>query len=395
MIQDTHRLRRSILALLDNSPSKTLSYENITKMFPRQSSGELRTNIYALVRLGFAKRKEGSSQTPQDALFTVVNDPQEISPTKSALLYGKLEVSSTYSYQDIFDLGIDLGFNRGEAISALQSLVKDEALIKVSRGRYVCQDLPPIFSPRVAVLHPDQKIVSVCPLRRAIWDNLPQNITALDDVEDQVLALSPSFNKVRFTKALRAMESQGSLLVSEGLILKGDSYSPLSDDVVYAHIKDLDEVTYEEIKSISIDNQPQNVIMTLRRRGALERITTGRYKVLPLPQYSTEEEVEECLSEEVAQEQTQDEVTVTTEWAVEVAEALANVDNAKSIYESLRGEAALKKEQVIQLRSKAEAFSRRADALEASYKQPLAIAEQKAMEARTSLSNILKQNGLI
>lgn len=378
MIQDTHRLRRSILALLNKSPSKTLSYENIAKMFPRSSSGELRTNINALVSLGFAKR--------QDVLFTLIEDnPNKIPATNSAILYKKLEVSSAYSYSDLFDLGVEEGFGRGECIGAIQSLVKDEGLRRVSRGRYVCQELPPIFSPRVAVLHPDQNFISVCPLRRAIWDNLPQDITELGSFEEQVVALSPEFNRKRFRKSLMAMEAQGSLMVNEGLILKGDTYNPLPDDLVYAHIKGLDEVTYEEIKSVSV-NQPQNVISTLRRHNAIERVTTGRYKVLPLPQYSTEE---------VTEEQTQDEVTVTTEWAVEVAQALANVDSAKNIYESLRSEAVLKMEQVSELRSKADAFSRRADALEASYKQPLADAEQKAMEARTSLSNILKQNGLI
>ncbi|MBD36087.1 MAG: hypothetical protein CL512_04900 [Actinobacteria bacterium] len=374
MIRDTHRLRRSILALLNTSPSKTLSYENITKMFPRSSSGELRTNIYALVRLGFAKR--------QDVQFTLI-DQDHSTATNSAVLYGELEVSATYTYTDLFEIGGHLGFTRGGCISAIQSLLNDEALRKVSRGRYVCQELPPIFSPRVAVLHPDQNIISVCPLRRVIWDELPSTITNLESFSDEVISLSPSFNRKKFAKAIRAMNEAGSLILSDGLILKGDSYCPLPDDLVYAHIKDLDEVTYEEIKSISI-NQPQNVINTLRRLDALERITTGKYRVLPLPQYSTEE-----------LEDQQEEVTVVTEWAVEVAEALASVDSAKSIYESLRCEATLKMEQVTQLRSKADALNRRASSIEASYKQPLDEAEQKAMEAREHLSNILKENGLI
>jgi hypothetical protein len=52
-------------------------------------------------------------------------------------------------------------------------------------------------------------------------------------------------------------------------------------------------------------------------------------------------------------------------------------------------------QEVERLRYEARTFNRRADQLEATYAQPLAEAEQKAMEARDNLSTLLKQNGLI
>ena len=382
MLLDTHRLRRSIIHLLNTSPSKTLSYENITKMFPRSSSGELRTNIYALVRLGFAV---ATKQTGQDVQFTLID--QEISATNSAVLYGKLEVSATYTYTDLFETGGHLGFTRGGCISAIQSLINDEAIRKVSRGRYIALELPKIFQTRLAAIYPDQNIEIVCPLRRAIWTHLPHVATKLAPFEELIIAISPEFNRMRFSKAILSMEAQGSIFLSQRKIRKGERYFPFPEDIIYAHIKDLDEVTFEEIKSVSNKSLPQNVISTLMRQRAIERISAGRYRVLSLPQ---------CLFlSDPTEEPTQDEVTVTTEWAVEVAQALADADSAKTIYESLRGEAHLKIEQVTQLRSKADALNRRASSIEASYKQPLDEAEQKAMEARENLSNILKENGLI
>tara|TARA_B100000927_G_scaffold258318_2_gene226696 strand:- start:1075 stop:2046 length:972 start_codon:yes stop_codon:yes gene_type:complete len=321
----------------------------------------------------------------QDVQFTLID--QDIPATNSAVLYGELEVEETYTYTDLFEIGGHLGFTRGGCISAIQSLLNDEALRKVSRGCYVCQELPPIFSPRVAAIYPDQNIEIVCCLRRAIWTHLPHVATKLAPFEELIIAISPEFNRMRFSKAILSMESKGSIFLSQRKIHKGERYFPFPEDIIYAHIKDLDEVTFEEIKSVSNKSLPQNVISTLMRQRAIERISAGRYRVLPLPQ---------CLFlSDPTEEPTQDEVTVTTEWAAEVAQALADADSAKTIYESLRGEAHLKIEQVTQLRSKADALNRRASSIEASYKQPLDEAEQKAMEARENLSNILKENGLI
>ena len=257
----------------------------------------------------------------------------------------------------------------------------------MSRGRYIALELPKIFQTRLAAIYPDQNIEIVCPLRRAIWTHLPHVATKLAPFEELIIAISPEFNRMRFSKAILSMEAQGSIFLSQRKIRKGERYFPFPEDIIYAHIKDLDEVTFEEIKSVSNKSLPQNVISTLMRQRAIERISAGRYRVLSLPQ---------CLFlSDPTEEPTQDEVTVTTEWAVEVAQALADADSAKTIYESLRGEAHLKIEQVTQLRSKADALNRRASSIEASYKQPLDEAEQKAMEARENLSNILKENGLI
>ena len=390
MITDTHRLRRSIVALLDTAPNKSLSYENITKMFPRSSSGELRTNIFGLIRRGFASR-DGD-------VFTLI---EEREPTASAKLYAKLRVSKRYSTNTIQQLS---GMAEGVTTSAIDSLVRDGGLLRVRRGVYLCQELPPIYAPKMAVLHSDTEIIPVCPVRRAIWDNLTSDISDYETFAQTVSEVHPECSRQRVGCALSAMASVGSIVVDDGLILKGDIYSPLPDDIVYAHIKGLDEVTYEEIKSVSA-NAPQNVITTLIRLGGLERITTGRYRVLPLPQFSPlegelqETEVEEIATqqdEEIAtqQDESGEEEEEITTWQA-VAKALASVDSAKRIHEALQGEAKLKMQEVERLRYEARTFNRRADQLEATYAQPLAEAEQKAMEARENLSTLLKQNGLI
>jgi hypothetical protein len=385
MITDTHRLRRSIVALLDNAPNKSLSYENITKMFPRSSSGELRTNIFGLVRRGFASR-DGD-------VFTLIEGRE---PTTSAKLYAKLRVSKRYSTNTIQQLS---GMAEGVTTSAIDSLVRDGGLLRVRRGVYLCQELPPIYAPKMAVLHSDTEIIPVCPVRRAIWDNLTSDISDYETFAQAVSEVHPECSRKRVGSALSAMSSAGSIVVEDGLILKGDTYSPLPDDIVYAHIKGLDEVTYEEIKSVSA-NAPQNVITTLIRLGGLERITTGRYRVLPLPQFSPlEDELQETEVEEITTQQDEsveetEETEEITTWQA-VAKALASVDSAKRIYEALQGEAKLKMQEVERLRYEARTFNRRADQLEATYAQPLAEAEQKAMEARDNLSTLLKQNGLI
>jgi hypothetical protein len=158
--------------------------------------------------------------------------------------------------------------------------------------------------------------------------------------------------------------------------LKGE-LNPLDADILYDQIKHRQDVLSSDLKSVGDFKWPTNVISTLRRLGALERISHGHYKVMPLPQLQTQQE---NLQQE--------------KWQT-VAEALMATSEAKRIFENLLSEAEIKKQEVTRLREEARVSSRRADKLEASFSAPLASAEQKAMEARNNLSNILKQNGLL
>jgi hypothetical protein len=360
MITDTHRLRRSIVALLDNSPKKTLSYRNIAKMFPNASEGEIRSNINGIVHRGFATRNSD--------YYTLTQG--EWKPTNSAELYNKLTEGTTYRYKDIHSLSEK---ESSTTDSALETLLSDQGLLRVDQGRYICQQLPPIYRVTQSNI---KTIALVCPVQRAIWDHLTSDINSYDKVREDVTSLSSECTRHRFARAIKSLVDSNSILLQRGLILKGE-LNPLDADILYDQIKHRQDVLSSDLKSVGDFKWPTNVISTLRRLGALERISHGHYKVMPLPQLQTQQE---NLQQE--------------KWQT-VAEALMATSEAKRIFENLLSEAEIKKQEVTRLREEARVSSRRADKLEASFSAPLASAEQKAMEARNNLSNILKQNGLL
>ena len=282
MVRDTHLIRRSILAKLQQE--EVMSTEDIKNSLEGVTLSEV------IAGINFLKNARMVNEVEE-----LVELTDSTKSTPIATLYNNLKVGRTYDRKQIGDV-IRTNNLPISGHNAVKTLVNHGGLHKKSGNSFKCVELPPLLgvSQEVEVVTPSlhtSQIISVSATRRVVWGALDVGKTR-SELYSELIAKYPSLNKTQIGGSLSHLLKNGSIDLDRNDPLKTYrqlAYIPFDIDIFYHEIRNQETITHTDgtkvCKAHGLRTRPGNLINSLIGFGALSYTDTkGVFKVEPLPQ---------------------------------------------------------------------------------------------------------------
>ena len=349
MVRDTHLIRRSILAKLQQE--EVMSTEDI------KTSLEGVTLSEVIAGINFLKNARMVNEVEE-----LVELTESTKATPIATLYNNLKVGRTYDRKKINDT-IRINSLPISGHNAVKTLINHGGLTKKSGNSFKCIELPTLLGvsqeieaqeEEVVVASPSvTPIISVSATRRLVWEALEVSKTR-NDLYSELLAKYPSLTKTTVGNSLSHLLRNGSIDLDRNDPLstyRQLAYVPFDIDIFYHTIKSKETITHTDGTNVckvrGLRTRPGNIINSLIGFGALTFTDVkGVFKVEALPQL----EWDPVQSSPVESTSTNTEIAELDTKSVN--ECIFDVEKSRQALEQINAESELKIREVKECRRK-------------------------------------------